>query len=353
MSLSSKHDSYIPSLDGLRAVAVLIVVFSHVGLKGVMPGGFGVTIFFFLSGYLITTLLRRELLRTGSISLKLFYLRRVLRIFPPMYIALALAALLAAWASVSLSGSTLLMQSIHLTNYHVALGGTGEPPGSEVLWSLAVEEHFYLVFPLAFIVLSTHVREQARPYWLCVACACVLAWRIVLMSVLGGHAEYIMHATDTRIDSILFGCALALWRNPTLPDPKFSPRAIWIMVALAVPVLAATLIARDELFRETARYTLQGVALAPIFIAAISFPAAWPFRILNLRPVRWIGLLSYSLYLVHLPIIRFLETKFHLANVQLLVISLVASLAVSATIYLTVEVRCAELRRRLAHQSAR
>src|SRR5438132_14220471 len=82
---------YLPSLDGIRAAAVILVFVAHAGLKERIPGNFGVTVFFFLSGYLITTLLRIEHERTGGISLKMFYLRRTLRIFPPFYLVLLLA----------------------------------------------------------------------------------------------------------------------------------------------------------------------------------------------------------------------------------------------------------------------
>lgn len=348
-SPSSKHELHIPSLDGLRAIAVLVVFFSHTGLKGRMPGGFGVTIFFFLSGFLITTLLRREVIRTGGVSLKLFYLRRVLRIFPPMYLSLALATLFGLWTHAAMSGRTVLLQTVHLTNYHVALGGTGEPPGTEVLWSLAVEEHFYLVFPVVFMLLVAFVSEARRALWLWGACLVILAWRVVVLRVVDAPAEYSMHATDTRLDSILFGCAFALWRNPTLPDQQFQPRTIWIAFVLALPILGATLVARDQLFRETARYTIQGVALLPVFLAAITFPTAWPFRLLNVSVVRWIGLLSYSLYLVHLPVIRLLETT--ITGPLLVVSSLALSIAISAAIYFVVEVPCANLRRRLANQA--
>ncbi|MBX9895794.1 MAG: acyltransferase [Nitrosomonas sp.] len=84
----TKSNYYIPSLDGMRAVAAMLVFVSHAGWPHLIPGGFGVTIFFFLSGYLITTLLRREYESTGSISFKNFFLRRAYRIFPPLYIVL-------------------------------------------------------------------------------------------------------------------------------------------------------------------------------------------------------------------------------------------------------------------------
>src|ERR1700744_3613314 len=143
---------YVPSLDGIRAIAFLLVFVAHAGLKDIVPGGLGVTIFFFLSGYLITTLLRLEEDQTGTISLREFYIRRAIRILPPMYITLAVVFIL------SHSGA---MRTIPTLWSYVAavLFGTGyfsmllngvrwEGAGMETLWSLGVEEHFYLVFPL-------------------------------------------------------------------------------------------------------------------------------------------------------------------------------------------------------------
>jgi peptidoglycan/LPS O-acetylase OafA/YrhL len=145
----------IPSLDGLRAVSFTMVFLAHAGLRG-LPGGFGVTVFFFLSGYLITTLLRVEMEDSGTISFKHFYLRRALRILPPFYIVLTVATgltwlgLLAGW----LETMPVLAEALHFSNYWFASHGwTGTAMGTGVLWSLAVEEHFYLGFPALLLIL--------------------------------------------------------------------------------------------------------------------------------------------------------------------------------------------------------
>src|SRR5580658_4318026 len=146
----------IPSLDGFRAVSILIVFMSHAGLRQIIPGTFGVTVFFFLSGYLITTLLRLEWKETDAISLRHFYLRRVLRIFPPLYLTLAFASVvtLVGLLPGTLTWSAFGAQVMFLANYYkIYRAGFGMPPGMLVLWSLAVEEHFYVGFPLLYIVL--------------------------------------------------------------------------------------------------------------------------------------------------------------------------------------------------------
>ena len=142
---------HIPSLDGMRALAVMIVFVGHAGLGHIVPGGFGVTVFFFLSGYLITTLLRREYESHGTISLAKFYLRRVYRIFPPLYLVLAIliALQVSGFLQREMSWTAVMAQVFHLTNYYLLAYPSVEAapvvPHTVPFWSLAVEEHFYLL----------------------------------------------------------------------------------------------------------------------------------------------------------------------------------------------------------------
>ena len=133
---------HIPSLDGIRALSFLMVFVAHAGLDAVVPGGFGVTVFFFLSGYLITTLLRVEYDQFGTVSLKNFYLRRILRIWPAFYLVLLLAVALTMLGLVegSLRVAPLAAQALNVGNYWIIYHGVfGLPAGTGVYWSLAVE----------------------------------------------------------------------------------------------------------------------------------------------------------------------------------------------------------------------
>ncbi|BCU79572.1 acyltransferase [Luteolibacter sp. LG18] len=300
---------HIPSLDGIRTLAFLIVFFSHAGLERIVPGGFGVTIFFFLSGFLITTLLRREYHRTSSISLRGFYLRRITRIWPAFYTVLALssAATLAGLLPGTLQPVPLLSQLLHLANYQLIFHGPeGMPAGSGVYWSLAVEEHFYLAFPLLYLLLmmKARVKPAAQAGIFLTGCLLVLAWRCHL--VLGHHVDEhrTFYATDCRLDSLLFGCALAVYGNPILDPPLGSDR-LWrgLLLPAGLAVLLFSLVYRHPQFRETFRYTLQGIALIPVFVAAIRFPKSLPFAIFNWKPVAASGALTYPLYLVHFTIL--------------------------------------------------
>jgi peptidoglycan/LPS O-acetylase OafA/YrhL len=346
---------HIPSLDGLRAVSFLIVFLAHAGVEA-FPGGFGVTVFFFLSGYLITTLMRMEADASGKVSLKHFYLRRALRILPPFYIVLVAATLLAA-AGVTrgedpLHPAAVASQVLHFSNYWVAIHGwNGIAPGTGVYWSLAVEEHFYLVFPAVFLALrraGITGRRAATVFW--VACAVVLAWRCVL--VFGLHTRVWTYVcSDARIDSIAYGCALAVWNNPMLDGERgqaLAPRWKFGILPAAVAVLLATFVIRGPVFRETIRYTLQGIALTPIFMAAVRSPGFIAFRPLQLPGMRFMGTLSYSLYLIHQVVLSVLEQDFGMRGVVRGIVALAVSVGLAWAMYEIVEKPCARLRRRLS-----
>jgi peptidoglycan/LPS O-acetylase OafA/YrhL len=344
----------IPSLDGLRAVSFLIVFVAHAGLKSVVPGGFGVTVFFFLSGYLITTLTRIEAQDTGRVSQRNFYVRRALRIFPPFYIVLAGATLLVFLGVLDSQSPLRLMpvlsQYLHFSNFWIASHGMdGMPSGTNVYWSLAVEEHFYLLFPIAFVALARlglTGRTKATLLW--GLCAAVLVWRCVLVLVLHAAPDRTYLCSDTRVDSIAFGCALALWRNPVLDaEGDAAQSAFWrrVLFPAGMALLLVTFLVRGPVFRETLRYTLQGIALTPVFVAAVRWPRLLLFRPLNWRPVRFIGTLSYSLYLVHFVTLSVIEQHSRLGPVQRGILALLVSVGVSWAIYRVVERPCARLRK--------
>ncbi|KAB1075511.1 acyltransferase family protein [Methylobacterium planeticum] len=338
---------YLPQLDGVRAVAALIVFVAHAGFSHIVPGGFGVTVFFFLSGYLITTLLRIERARTGRVSLPAFYLRRTLRILPPMYLTLLVSGAVYALGLMdrAVDGAAVIGQATFLTNYP-ALWGT-EQVLPVPLWSLAIEEHFYLVFPLAY-ALWLGRRSPGRAALICLAtCGLVLGLRALNVWRL---ADYSLNYswTHTRIDAILFGCCLGLWQNPVCPGAAgcvWAPRP-W-QAAAALALILGTLLVRDEAFRQSLRYTLQSAALFVIFSAILQ--GRGPIvRFLACAPMRWLGLYSYSFYLAHATAFALV---WHLApglgRLGGMAASFVLTLAYAALMYAAVERPCARLRRRL------
>jgi peptidoglycan/LPS O-acetylase OafA/YrhL len=302
-------------------------------------------------------LLRLEQQETGRVSLRDFYLRRVLRILPPFYTVLLLAVVL-AWAGIlypDLRTVPVLAQAGHFANYWSIYRGTdGMPGGTGVYWSLAVEEHFYLLFPALFILLQRKLpgRWRTHAHIFFGLCALVLAWRCVLVWS-GASTDRTYLASDTRIDSILFGCALAVGANPMLDPLRGSPALWrWVLMPLGFLLVMFTFVYRAEWFRETLRYTLQGMGLYPIFVVAMREPKFGPFRFLNLRPVKHVGVLSYSLYLLHFVIIYALIRQAPgLTELPRGVVAFVLSLVLAQIINRFIEKPCARLRRRLAHAS--
>jgi peptidoglycan/LPS O-acetylase OafA/YrhL len=341
----------IPSLDGIRALAVSLVFFAHGGFEHIVPGGLGVTVFFVLSGYLITTLMRREYEGSGTLRLRAFYLRRVLRLMPPLFLVVAAAALLSSLGVIGgeFSVRGLLSVLFYFGNYHViAYDFDGVPEGIGVVWSLAVEEHYYLLYPPLAIGLLRLRRPRVAAGVLVVLCAVMLGWRCWL-ALNGASEHYLTMATDTRADSILAGCVLGFWRNPAL-DAVGPPR-LWRDGALAVGcvlLLLATLVWRDDFFRLTARYTLQSLAIAPLIWLTVARATQAPYRWLNARPLAWLGTVSYTVYLTH-QVILFGVARHapDLAWGAALAVTALITLVVAEAMRRWVEAPCAQLRRQL------
>lgn len=285
----------IPGLDGLRAVSILLVIFSHVlqtyhwsqsvpFVWRLNPGATGVSVFFVISGYLITTLLLRERTTSGHISLKSFYLRRFFRIVPAYLVYLAAIVLLAANGVVHVAWSDFGAALLYVTNYtqvNWLLLHT---------WSLSVEEQFYLLFPLLLVFAK-------RPTLLAVLTGTlglsVLAR--LLNQVWGIWPVDATYSFEGRADQLAFGCLCAVFQQqaPTQLKVQLSRvalpvSALLLCLALALPIGHA----RTLLFN-----TLIGLAVTLLIYACTTQPAHWLTRLLNMRPLRAIGVISYSLYL--------------------------------------------------------
>jgi len=298
---------HVAELDGIRAIAVLIVVLAHAGLERVVPGGFGVTLFFFLSGYLITSQLRVEAARAGTIDIRNFYLRRICRINPPLWITIGAATLLAGTGLIqfSVQWHVIIAQMFFYVNYVAPPDQVNGAPITP-LWSLAVEEHFYLVFPFIFQIALRRMAGRHAALFMLGLCFAVLAIRVANVALLTDYtANYYM--SHTRIDSILFGCCLAMWNNPVL-DRQTCTRPAAFHVALALLTLGICLLIRSEMFRQTFRYTLQGAALFILF-AAVLQGNTMVGTVLRWRALRAIGAVSYSVYLCHETIFMLLDQQ--------------------------------------------
>ena len=325
---------------------------SHAGLDEVVPGGFGVTVFFFLSGYLITTLLRQEYELTRTISLSRFYLRRAYRIIPPLYIVLLLLLMPIgnSHGNADVSHGAIVAQFLQFTNYYVLIWGSKHLiPDSLPTWSLAVEEHFYLLFPLLLYALLRATSYGRIALVLGALCLTTLLWRCWLVYGLHVDFNYTYLASDSRIDSILFGCVMGVWLNPALDGQLTGvTSARWLLViAASIALLLFSFLYRSEGFRETLRYSVQGVALLPLFFTAIR-KSTWPiYRWLQARPARFLGLISYTFYLIHLRALEVVSKYVGGSRLLVGILGFAVAVAFASAMYYLVERHLALVRRRL------
>jgi peptidoglycan/LPS O-acetylase OafA/YrhL len=362
---------YWPALDGLRALAVGAVLLYHADMPW-LPGGFlGVEIFFTLSGYLITTLLLAEWGVGGRIDLAAFWLRRARRLLPALFIliagVMAFAVLLLPDEVARLRGDALAAVGYAL-NWRLVFEQrpyfetVGRPPLLQHLWSLAVEEQFYLLWPLVFVA---GMRRLGRGGMLFAACAGAVA-STVLMALLfepDGDPSRIYYGTDTRMAGFLAGAALAFVRTPVRWPVTLAPHgrlSAWrrkgpwdgggMATALvldsfglmALGMLAWRMVVVDEFQPRLYQGGFAAVAiLAVIVVAAASDQRARLLPpLLGWRPLRWVGLRSYGIYLWHWPICMLTRPQLDVSldGAPLLALRLAATLALAELSY-----RCVEL----------
>jgi len=299
---ATAHAKYRPDIDGLRAVAVLPVLLFHVGI-GLAPGGFvGVDIFFVISGYLITGLISAEM-HEGTYSITKFYVRRARRIFPALFFMCAVTALLvllfclpsdAKRFSNALAAATLFGSNIYfyLTADYFAAAAETQPLLHT--WSLAVEEQFYIFFPLILLLVRRYFGRRERLVMAALALAS-LALSIWLVRTDKAAAFYLLHS---RAWELLLGGLLALGVFPAVRSR---------MLAGALGLIGLALIAGSVLFYRESMPFPGLAALAPCVGAALLIhtgkdASLLTAQALSLGPVRFIGLISYSLYLWHWPV---------------------------------------------------
>jgi peptidoglycan/LPS O-acetylase OafA/YrhL len=362
----SSRFGYVPPLDGIRAFAVLAVMAYHGGVGWEQGGFLGVDAFFVLSGFLITSLLVDEWRGTGSIGLGAFWARRARRLLPALLLLLGAVALYGAYLAPADTLHGLRLDALftlgYSANWHQVLAGhdyfaqSALPSPLLHTWSLAIEEQFYLVWPpVVLAVLGWKGRElgrgarfgeagrRASRFLLRIALAGAVA-SAVEMALLyhpGGDPTRVYYGTDTRAQSILVGAALALLLgNRTRAIPRAGRGGLVVAAVLGSCFVGWmwTDATGSTPWLYRGGFLLGALCVAALIACVSLLPRSAPSRVLSLSPLRFVGRISYGLYLWHWPIYLVLDsTRTGLVGYELLAVRVAASFAAASASYYLLE----------------
>jgi peptidoglycan/LPS O-acetylase OafA/YrhL len=323
-SISNGHAStgfrlgHRPALDGLRAIFILLVLTGHAGVPFMQGAALGVDGFFVLSGFLITCLLLQEWQQHGSISLKRFYTRRALRLLPALYVVLAVVSLITIFSlkgeGAVATGRGVLLSFFYSTNFVTAIYpdydiGLGLMSHS---WSLAVEEQFYLVWPILLIGLLS-LRITGKKLAICTGLLILASplWRFLLLS--GGYSLANFYVgMNTRADALLTGCTLGVLASMglVLPSERAARVTRWLLPLASI--ILAYLIVDPGWLRSLSGYyavfPLVGLCAAVPILHLVVSPSGRLAQLLSWKPLVTLGVVSYGVYLWHNPVFLLFST---------------------------------------------
>ncbi len=365
-AISHTRLAYLPALDGVRACAVVAVMMFHGGIPH-MDGGFmGVDAFFVLSGFLITSLLVGEWRQTLTIKLGAFWARRARRLLPALFLMLLFVAF---FASVIVPKGTYgalrldaLSTLLYVSNWHFILVNSNyfnETAASSPLlhtWSLAVEEQFYVIWPLVVLGVMHFTRSLRALFALCCAAAVASAtWMYVLYDG-GQNTNRAYLGTDTRSQCLFIGCALAvglvLLAQRSHEEGRLAKGELWQPAGGTGRVLCGAIglvgaVAAVALWVGTTSTTsfpyqggffLIGLAVGGVILSAVAAPRSIVPRVLSVTPVRYVGRISYGLYIWHWPIFIWLDhARTGLSGYELFAVRVLVTFGVSVASFHLVE----------------
>lgn len=339
---------YRPALDGIRAIAILLVMGVNEWPPVITGGYIGVDLFFVLSGFLISTLLLEEYAQQGRIRAGAFYARRALRLLPALFLLLACCTVFAlrshnpekahvAWTGIQCAG-------LYISNWAVAFGWELGPLAHT--WSLAAEEQFYLVWPWVLLFLLRRGRSNAQRIRILLGGVLVVAlWRAFVFETVQ-NALRTYAGLDTRADALLIGSALAFaLRDESLRDAVLTWSRRLFLPALAIFSVVAATVTWTGPWPHLGVFTLVAFTAAVLIACALQPGTLW-CRALSLRPLVWLGRISYSLYLWHFPIFRFNLGALGLSRAADLALKVALSLVFAMISYWLVETQFLRLKSR-------
>lgn len=307
---------YMPGLDGLRALAVFAVIAYHLDLAWAPGGLLGVSLFFVLSGYLITNILMKQWENIGTIDLKDFWIRRARRLLPALFVTLTGVILWAAFFSSERLADfkqEMLAAVFYTSNWYLIFHQVsyfesfGPPSPLGHLWSLAVEEQFYLLWPL---LLGLGLRCLKQRKWIIggtAAAALASAAAMALIYIPGNDPSRVYYGTDTRAFALLVGAVLAMvWPSGRMTADLTGKTRLALEAAGGMGLLVVLwMIVKTNQYQT---FLYQGGLLifsiaAACTVAALAHPATFLGKLFGWRPLRWLGECSYGIYLWHYPVI--------------------------------------------------
>lgn len=307
---------YVPSIDGLRALAVIAVIAYHLNFSWAKGGFIGVDIFFVLSGYLITNILLTQWEKNQTLQLKQFWLRRFRRLIPAAYVMIVVVVIFSVLFHSeilkNLRGDAIA-SFFYVSNWWFIFHNVsyfdsfGMPSPLKNLWSLAIEEQFYLIWPVFLLVFLRWVKNPKLLLKIVIGLGLLSAIWMTILYVPGTDPSRVYYGTDTRLFDLLSGCALAfVWPfNRLSPNiPKRSKAALNIAGTISILFffLITALVSEYQPFLYRGGLLFVAI-MGVVMIATIAHPASYLSKIFSFKPLRWIGTRSYGIYLWHYPII--------------------------------------------------
>lgn len=307
---------YMPGLDGLRALAVLAVIAYHLHLPWAPGGLLGVCIFFVLSGYLITDILVAQWQFSGGLNLKEFWLGRARRLLPALFVMLAGVIV---WLSFCDPGglsslwNDVIAVVFYISNWWLIFhqvsyfASFGPPSPLGHLWSLAIEEQFYLLWPLLLWLGLRYIPRRGRLIRLIMALAFISAISMAIIYQPGMDPSRVYYGTDTRCFALLIGAALALiWPSRRLSADLPPRRRLFLDAAGGAALLAVLVMIWQNNQYQTFLYyggLFLFAIISAVLVAVLAHPASRLGRVFGMQPLRWLGVCSYGIYLWHYPVI--------------------------------------------------